>query len=82
MLHKADKLTVEAREIASRLSIASAQARHILDGVEDAIDSLEDAAFFLSLVADKQDETVARPLRALVTIAEDGITSPKFLEPR
>ena len=32
--HKADRLTVEAREMTSRLSIAPAQARTIVDSVE------------------------------------------------
>ena len=71
--HKADKLTVEAREMCSRLSIAPAQARTIVDAVEDAVNSLEDAAFFLSLVPDRQSETFARPFKALVTIAKDGV---------
>jgi uncharacterized protein Yka (UPF0111/DUF47 family) len=72
--HKADRLTVEGREIASRLSIAPAQARNIVDAVEDAIDALEDAAFFLSLAPDWQNETFARPFRALVAIAKDGVS--------
>jgi uncharacterized protein Yka (UPF0111/DUF47 family) len=71
--HKADKLTVEAREMSSRLSSAPAQARTVVDAVEDAVDSLEDAAFFLSLVPDRQNETFARPFRALVSIAKDGV---------
>ena len=71
---KADRLTVEGREIASRLSIAPAQARNIVDAVEDAIDALEDAAFFLSLAPDWQNETFARPFRALVAIAKDGVS--------
>jgi uncharacterized protein Yka (UPF0111/DUF47 family) len=72
--HKADRLTVEGREIASRLGIAPAQARSIVDAVEDAIDALEDAAFFLSLAPDWQNETFARPFRALVAIAKDGVS--------
>jgi uncharacterized protein Yka (UPF0111/DUF47 family) len=71
--HKADKLTIEAREMSSRLSIAPAQARTMVDAVEDAVDSLEDTAFFLSLVPDRQNETFARPFRALVSIAKDGV---------
>jgi uncharacterized protein Yka (UPF0111/DUF47 family) len=71
--HKADRLTVEAREISSRLSIAPAQARTIVDAVEDAVDALEDAAFFLSLVPDRQNEIFASSFRALVTIAKDGV---------
>jgi len=72
--HKADRLTVEGREIASRLGIAPAQARSIVDAVEDAIDALEDAAFFLSLAPDWQNETFARPFRALVAIAKYGVS--------
>ena len=72
--HKADRLTLEAREMCSRLSIAPAQARTIVDAVEDAVDLLEDAAFFfLSLAPDRQNDTFARPFRALVTVAKDGV---------
>lgn len=71
--HKADRLTVEAREMSSRLSIAPVQARAIVDAVEDAVDSLEDAAFFLSLVPDRQNETFARPFKALATVAKDAV---------
>jgi uncharacterized protein Yka (UPF0111/DUF47 family) len=72
--HKGDKLTVESREMASRLSLAPGQARIIVDAVEDAMDSLEDAAFFLSLFPDEQNETFARAFQALVTIAKDGVS--------
>jgi hypothetical protein len=72
--HKADKLTVESREMASRLGVAPAQARKIVDAVEDAMDSLEDAAFFLSLFPKEQNETFARPFKVLVTIAKDGVS--------
>ena len=36
---KADRLTVEGREIASRLATAQGLARHLIDAVEDANDS-------------------------------------------
>ena len=47
---KADRLTVEGREIASRLATAQGLARHLIDAVEDANDSLQEAAFLLSLL--------------------------------
>ena len=44
--HKADKLTVEAREMSSRLSIAPAQARAIVDAVEDAVELARRCSLF------------------------------------
>lgn len=47
--HKADSLTLQAREIAQRLGENRGHLRPAADAIEDAADALDDAAFALSL---------------------------------
>lgn len=48
--HKGDRLTIEAREQAGRLTNGHGRLRLFADAVEDATDSLDEAAFLLSLL--------------------------------
>jgi hypothetical protein len=71
--HKADRLTIEGREIATRLADAQGQARRIIDAAEDANDALQEAAFLLSLLPEQSEEAIAKPLRTLAGIAKASI---------
>ncbi len=50
--HKADRLALEARELAQRLIDDRGHLRPAADAIEQATDALDDAAFFLSLFPD------------------------------
>jgi hypothetical protein len=50
--HKADRLALEARELAQRLIDDRGHLRPAADAIEQATDALDDAVFFLSLFPD------------------------------
>ena len=70
--HKADQLTREARELASRL-VDPRHAGGIIEAAEDANDALEEASFLLSLVP---ENGIVNPLNKLLSglaeIAKSG----------
>ncbi len=69
--HKADALAIEARSIAARLPETGKQARTVVDSAEDANDSLEEAAFLLSLMP--REGQVLQPLADLAEIALESV---------
>jgi hypothetical protein len=72
--HKADLLTLQAREIVERLVDNRGHLRPAADAVEDATDALDDAAFALSLFPDQPVlARVVEPLTALADIASAGV---------
>ncbi len=72
--HKADTLTIEARSLAGRLPAAAKLAGTVADGVEDANDALEEAAFLLSLTPQvAQEGQSLQPLAGLAEIAVESV---------
>ncbi len=72
--HKADTLTVEARGIASRLADSGEPLRTVANSAEDANDSLEEAAFILSLApSDGSGNQAFEPLARLAGIAVQSV---------
>lgn len=69
---KADRLTVTAREVASRLREVD-ELRPVIDQIEDATDCLEDGAFLIGLVPEDLAATLATPAMArLADIVTDS----------
>jgi hypothetical protein len=72
--HKADRLTLEAREIAQRLVGDRGHLRPATDAVEQATDALDDAAFMLSLFPDGPVPTaVIEPVASIAEVAVAGV---------
>jgi hypothetical protein len=71
---KADRLTVIARELTTRIH-ESGMLRAVIDEVENATDALEDGAYFLSLIPDADARLVAvAPLSRLAEIALESVS--------
>lgn len=68
---KADRLTLEAREICGRLQRAEL-ARRVVDEVENAMDCLDECAFLLSLAGNAA--FARKPLSQLAAVVEDGLS--------
>ncbi len=72
--HKADKLALEARELAQRLIDDRGHLRPAADAIEQATDALDDAAFFLSLFPDTPAcRQLIEPVAALADIATASV---------
>ena len=72
--HKADRLALEARELAQRLIDDRGHLRPAADAIEQATDALDDAAFFLSLFPDAPlPGGLIEPLAALADIATASV---------
>ncbi|HUA76024.1 MAG TPA: hypothetical protein VMA86_00035 [Acetobacteraceae bacterium] len=70
---KADRLTVEARELAARLREAGS-LRPLIDEIENAMDALEDCAFFLGLLPEPEAARLdVAPLVRLAGIAMGSV---------
>ncbi|MGO9942494.1 MAG: hypothetical protein ACLPIC_06940 [Rhodoblastus sp.] len=69
---KADLLTVAARKIFGRLRDAD-DLLHLIDQVENATDSFDEAAFFLSLAADDSRSALSAPLGELAALATESV---------
>jgi len=70
---KGDQLTVSAREIAARIREAG-RWRPVVDEIENTTDSLEDCAFFLSLVPEADATALAvAPLVQLSEIVTESV---------
>lgn len=65
---KADRLTVEAREVCARLACPQ-NARALVDATEDAMDALEECAFLLGLRPELADADALTRLARIVTEA-------------
>lgn len=72
MEEKADRLTVDARELAARIH-ESGMLRRVIDEIENATDELEDCAYFLSLVP--EGDMGAIGIAPLIRLAEITIES-------
>jgi uncharacterized protein Yka (UPF0111/DUF47 family) len=71
---KADRLTLSARELAVRLR-DSGKLRHLIDAAEDAMDTLDECAFFLSLVPDTQTmSSLATPTARIARLVVESIS--------
>lgn len=68
---KADRIAVELRAAAERFR-AGDRTRLLIDTLEDSIDDLEEAAFFLSLLPLDRDHRALAPLAALCDAAVAG----------
>jgi hypothetical protein len=70
---KGDMLTLEAREIAGRLTEPGPRLRQVIDQAEEALDALDEAAFLFSLLPDPaaHGEVIA-PLAALAELAVES----------
>jgi hypothetical protein len=72
---KADRLTLSARELAVRLH-DSGKLRRLVDAVEDAIDTLDECAFLLSLVPETEAvNPLATPMAGLARLAVESVSS-------
>ncbi|HVI87433.1 MAG TPA: hypothetical protein VM659_03970 [Dongiaceae bacterium] len=69
---KADRLTVQAREIAARIR-GTAKLRPIVDEVENAADAFDESAFVLSLLPESVAGQAVAPLAELADIAVDSV---------
>jgi uncharacterized protein Yka (UPF0111/DUF47 family) len=68
--HKGDQLTIEAREQAGRLTNGHGRLRPFADAVEDATDSLDEAAFLLTLLLSSPPPAdFLKPLADIANIA-------------
>jgi uncharacterized protein Yka (UPF0111/DUF47 family) len=70
---KADRLTVAARKILARLRDAE-DLRQLVDQVENATDSFDEAAFYLSLANDGGANTLSAPLGELAALATESVS--------
>ncbi|MFG1465211.1 hypothetical protein V5F77_20210 [Xanthobacter sp. DSM 24535] len=68
---KADRIALEARNMIARFEAASAIVR-LVNGLEEAIDELEQAAFVASLVPDGLSADLLKPLADLCAAAVAG----------
>ncbi len=73
MEEKADRLTIEAREICARMQRAD-KLRHTIDEVENATDMLDEGAFLLSLVPQGDGVTRIATLADLADIVIESIS--------
>jgi len=72
--HKADRLALEARELAQRLIDDRGHLRPAADAIEQATDALDDAAFFLSLFPDTPvPGRLIEPVAALADITTASV---------
>jgi uncharacterized protein Yka (UPF0111/DUF47 family) len=72
--HKADCLTVQAREIAQRLGETRGHLRPAADAVEDAADALDDAAFALSLFPEgSTPRNIIEPVMEIAELATGSV---------
>jgi uncharacterized protein Yka (UPF0111/DUF47 family) len=72
--HKADRLALEARELAQRLIDDRGHLRPAADAIEQATDALDDAAFFLSLFPDTTVfGRLIEPVAALATVTTASV---------
>lgn len=70
---KADRLTVQARDIAARIREPD-HLRPVIEEVENAADAFDECAFLLSLVPEGGAEEVLGPLTELADIAVDCVS--------
>ncbi len=70
---KADLLTVAARKTFARLRDAD-ELLHLVNQVENATDSFDEAAFFLSLAADDSANSLSAPLGELAALATESVS--------
>ena len=70
---KGDRMTLQAREFAGRLTEANPSLRRMIDQAEEALDALDEAAFLFSLIRDADDDTQVGPLAALADITVDSV---------
>ena len=72
--HKADGLTVQARDIAQRLGEDRGHLRPAADAVEDAADALDDAAFALSLFPEgSAPRNIVEPVMRIAELATGSV---------
>ena len=69
---KADRLTVQAREVAARVR-ETGKLRPVVDEVENACDAFDECAFLLSLLPDPLGGQACAPLAELADIAVDSV---------
>ncbi|HVJ44099.1 MAG TPA: hypothetical protein VM639_21530 [Dongiaceae bacterium] len=69
---KADRLTVQAREIAARVR-ETGKLRPVIDEVENAADAFDECAFLLSLLPEPNAMQALAPLADLADIAVDSV---------
>jgi hypothetical protein len=73
---KGDRLTLEAREVAGRITEADPRLRLVIDQAEEALDAFDEAAFLLSLLPDLPDladgADLAMPLAVLADCAVES----------
>jgi uncharacterized protein Yka (UPF0111/DUF47 family) len=71
---KADRLTLSARELAVRLH-DSGKLRRLVDAVEDALDTLDECAFLLSLVPETEAANLlATPMAGLARLVVESVS--------
>jgi len=70
---KGDRLTLEAREIATRLNSGGPPIRPLIDAVEEALDALDEAAFLFSLAPDAVMSPP--PIAHLASLADSCVES-------
>jgi hypothetical protein len=70
---KGDRLTLQARELAARLTSTAPGLRLVIDKAEEALDSLDEAAFLFSLAPDPESShDLVAPLAALAETAVES----------
>ena len=70
---KGDRLTLEAREVAGRITETDPRLRLVIDQAEAALDALDEAAFLLSLAPDLDDgAALTAPLAVLADCAVES----------
>jgi hypothetical protein len=69
---KGDRITLQAREFAGRLTEANPSLRRVIDEAEEALDALDEAAFLFSLLRDPDDDAQVGALSALADITVDS----------
>jgi uncharacterized protein Yka (UPF0111/DUF47 family) len=69
---KADRVAREARSEIARLDAGPAIER-LVNGIEDVVDELEQAAFIASLLPEKMSDSVLKPLSELCAVALAGV---------
>jgi len=72
---KGDRLTIEAREVAGRISESDPRLRLVIDAAEEALDALDEAAFLLSLAPDADADAVAALTAPLAVLADCAVES-------
>jgi uncharacterized protein Yka (UPF0111/DUF47 family) len=69
---KADRVAREARSEIARLDAGPAIER-LVNGIEDVVDELEQAAFIASLLPEKMSDSVLKPLSDLCAVVLTGV---------